>query len=353
MTRRRFAFRPRVEALEIRQVLSSLLLVQPGNPHAFQTIQSAVNAAVPGDQIEITGGTYREAVTVSTPGLTIFGAPGAQVLIENPGGALNGVTVQGPGAAPLAGFSLSDVTVLGFADNGVSLTNVTGFTLAGVTARTNGDYGLFPAACTGGTILGCAASGSNDTGIYVGQSSGVTVTGCVAFNNTNGIEIENCTDVQAVSNQVFDNTVGILEDLLPGLPVETATGNVIENNLVVANNRPNTAPQGDPASLEPPGTGIAVVGGSLTRVEGNDVTGNAYSGIAVLSGADLLGSYRHGVNPDPEGTTVKGNVVVGNGFTTQVPPGFPPPADLLWDGHGSSNDWRDNVYNTSSPGHLP
>jgi parallel beta-helix repeat protein len=350
---RRPTVRPRVEALESRDVPSTLLEVRPGDPSAFQTIQSAVNAARPGDRIEVFSGTYDEAVNISTPGLILFGAPGASVVIENPGGAMNGITVQAASGAKLAGFTLANVTVRGFAGDGVSLDNVSGFTLSHVTAQGNGDYGLFPVLSANGVIIACAASGSNDTGIYVGQSSHVVVRNSVAFDNVNGIEIENCTGVQAVGNRVFGNTVGILEDLLPGLTVETAVGNVIRGNVVTANNRPNTAPPGDPAALEPPGTGIAIVGGTGTLVQGNTVTGNAFAGIAVLSGADLLGPYPAGLDPNPENTLVEGNVALGNGFLTQVPPGFPQPADLLWDGNGRNNHWRSNVFGTSTPGKLP
>jgi len=347
---RRATIRPSLEGLESREVPSSLLTVQPGNPNAFQTIQSAVNAASSGDKVEILGGTYQEAVTVSTPGLTIFGAPGAKVVISNPGNADNGITVSA-NSGTLSGFSLRNVTVSGFGQDGVFLNQVAGFSITAVKAVNNGEYGLFPALSTKGIIAGCSASGSNDTGIYVGESSNVTVAGCVAFNNVNGIEIENCTSCRAVGNSVFGNTVGILEDLLPGLTVTTATNNVIAANSVIANNRPNTAPPGDPAALEPPGTGISVLGGTGTRVEGNLVTGNAFAGVAVLSGTDFLGAYPPGLDPNPENTLVTKNVVLGNGFAP--PPTLATPADLFWDGSGMNNHWRANLFGTSNPSPLP
>ena len=185
----------------------------------------------------------------------------------------------------------------------------------------------------------------------------------VANNNVNGIEIENSTNVRAEGNTVFNNTVGILEDLLPGFPLryEVSANNVIAGNLVFGNNRPNTAPPDDIASVEPPGTGIALVGGDDTLVEGNTVLANAYAGIAVLSGNDLLAiappgtpPYPAGVDPNPEHTLVEGNVVLLNGFVSgPFPPGFPPPADLIWTGSGQNNHWRGNVFGTSSPGQLP
>ena len=164
-------FRPTVKLLEARDLLSGLppaaphvLRVRQGDPHAqYQTIQAAVNAAQPGDTVEIYSGTYAEAVSVTTPDLTLTAAPGADVVIQNPGGRSNGVTVEGPGGTPLAGFTLADVTVRGFAHNGVFLRGVNGFTLSDVTARDNGDYGLFPVLSAHGLITGCTATGSNDT----------------------------------------------------------------------------------------------------------------------------------------------------------------------------------------------
>ena len=368
MLRHRLYTRPRVEILEAREVPSApplaghqVLEVRQGDPRArFQTIQSAVDAARPGDEVRIFGGTYREAVTVSTPGLTLDGAPGARVVIENPGGADDGITVEGANGSSLAGFRLANVTVRGFMGDGVFLAGVDGFVLSHVQAQGNGEYGLFPVLSSRGLIEDSVASGSNDTGIYLGQSADVLVRDNVAFDNVNGIEIENSTNVRALRNVVFGNTVGILEDLLPGLDVESASGNVIAGNLVLANNRPNTAAAGDIASVEPPGVGIAVVGGDHTVVRGNVVSGNAFAGIAVLSGNDLLAqvpgtpAYPPGVDPNANNTLVADNAVLGNGFFSgPVPAGFPSPADLIWTGSGTGNHWRDNLFGTSFPPTLP
>jgi parallel beta-helix repeat protein len=366
---KRQSVRLRAELLESRELLSGfappavpdLLLVRPGDPHAFQTIQAAVDVAHPGDKIEILGGTYKEAVSVSTPGLTLFGAPGAVVKIQNPGGAMNGFTVGSLDGSPLAGFTLTNVTVSGFDCDGVSLTGVTNFVLSHITAVNNGEYGLFPVLSANGVIQYSSASGSNDTGIYVGQSTNILVQGNSASNNTNGIEIENSTSVKAIFNTVHNNTVGILVDLVPGFPLafEVSSHNLVANNLVFNNNRANSAPPGDIAAVEPPGTGIAIVGGDHNTVQGNLVFGNAFAGIAVLSGKDLLAlapgtpSYPAGVDPNPDDTLIQNNVVLGNGFVTSVPLGFPQQADLVWTHSGTNNHWKNNIFQTSTPGQLP
>jgi hypothetical protein len=151
-------------------------------------------------------------------------------------------------------------------------------------------------------------------------------------------------------------------DLLPGFPLafEVSSHNLVTNNLVFNNNRHNTAQPGDIASVEPPGVGIAVVGGDHNVIQANLVLGNAFVGIVLLSGNDLLAlappgtpAYPAGVDPNPNDTLVQFNVVLGNGFITSVPLGFPQPADLVWTGTGTGNHWKHNIFQTSTPSHLP
>jgi parallel beta-helix repeat protein len=342
-----------------------VLEVIQGDPTAkYQTIQSAVNAAVAGDEILVFPGTYKESVTVNKDNIDIQGV--GQVIIANPGSASTGVLVQGVSNAPITGFKLANVTVSGFTGDGVSLVGVSNFILANVTAKDNGEYGLSAALSSGGVIGGSRATGSNDSGIYVGQSHDVWVHGDRTFGNVNGIEIENSSNVTVGGNLVHGNTVGILVDKLPGAavavpgaaPVLTSTNNVIRNNLVFDNNRPNTAPSGSLAAAETPGAGIVLVGGDHTLVGGNIVLRNAYAGIAVLSGADLLRlapstpAYSSGVDPNPSSILVQHNAVLLNGFVA-APSGYPASADLVWTGSGSNNHWYQNAHRTSSPATLP
>ncbi len=362
--------RPLLEALESRIVPSTshrILEVHQGDPHAqYRTIQAAVNAARPGDEVRIFSGTYRETVTVRTPNLTLDAAAGASVTLLNPGKKANGIDVEGTPGHPLVGFTLARVAVSNFKSNGVFLLNVSHFTLSHVTAAGNGEYGLFPVLSSQGVIDHCTASGSNDTGIYVGQSREVVIRSSVAHDNVNGFEVENSSNVRTVNNNAFDNTVGILVDLLPAAvvavpgyaPVESSSGNIVASNRVFANNRPNSAPAGDLAAVEPGGAGIVVVGGDRTLVEHNDVFANAYGGIVLLSGTDLVQlspgtpGYSHGVDSNPNSTQVLENTLDLNGY---APPhgGFPPPSDLIWTGGGSNDHWRGNHFESSFPDPLP
>jgi len=222
----------------------------------------------------------------------------------------------------------------------------------------DGEYGLYPVHSSNGVIERCRASGHDDTGIYVGQSHDVTVRQSVTFANVNGIEFENSTHVRAVGNDTYDNVVGILVVLLPQLEVKVASDVLLAGNRVHGNNHPNFAPAGDLAAFVPTGSGILVVGADRTTVEGNTVSGNQFTGIAVGSSlllgllAGLPPEYFADIEPNPDHDTIEENVVTGNG-TVPSPVPFLPAADLLWDGSGTGDCWSANTFVTGAPPALP
>jgi parallel beta-helix repeat protein len=314
--------------------------------HAGQSIQAAVNAAAPGTVIFLDPGTYKESITIAKPDIFLVGLNqpgGGSVVLANPGDADNGINVTSQGA----GFTLLNVTVQGFGENGVLLTGVQRFLIDHVNAVHDGEYGIFPVLSLNGLIARSSASGNRDTGIYVGQSANVAVLGNTTFGNVNGIEIENSLNALVAANISSGNTAGILVDLLPGLTVPVADNIVVENNLVRGNNLPNFGTPSGIASLVPSGIGILVLGTSDTTLQNNAVLGNQKIGIGVLSTEvlNLLGGGPvFGIEPDPNNTQVHGNTALGAPFG----------ADLLWDGTGSGNSWVDNVFLTSvSPVPLP
>src|SRR6266550_2568794 len=315
------------------------------------SIQSAIDAAAPGAVIQISAGTYHEALTVAKPRITLVGR--GTVIIENPGDAENGITVADAGD----GFVLVNVTVRGFEENGVLLDHVDGFLLSHVRADNNGEYGLFPVFSSHGAIVNCVARGHRDTGIYVGQSRYVALLGNVASGNVNGLEIENSSHIVAEGNEAFDNVAGILVVLLPGLDVKTSADILVARNRAHDNNHVNFATPGEIESFVPSGSGILVVGTDRTTVTGNVVTGNQFTGIAV--GSTLLLGALAGlppeafadIEPNPDGARIAGNTVTGNGGASPIP--FLPAVDLLWDGSGVGNCWQRNRFATSVPDPLP
>jgi parallel beta-helix repeat protein len=326
--------------------------------NAGESIQAAVDKAMPGQTIYINPGVYLEAVFVDKANITIIGNSGGhgeRVIIKNPGEEENGITVRDNGD----GFVLKNVTVQDFEENGVFLVRVDGFELIKVTTINNGEYGLFPVRCVNGLIEDCSATGHTDTGIYVGQSEKVIVRKSVAYGNVNGFEIENCSDIVVANNDTYGNTAGLLIILLPGLTNKTSSNIIVAENGIHENNLPNFAPPGDGfESVVPAGSGVLVVGVDDVMLKNNKIINNNFVGVAVVSTLVLGGlaglppEAFSDIEPNADGVNVINNKVTGNG--SNPPAGLPLPAvDLLWDGNGNNNCWKNNNYQTSYPQSLP
>jgi parallel beta-helix repeat protein len=328
------------------------IIVTPGS-----SIQAAVNAASPNSVIHIQPGTYSESIVVDKAGIKLIGlsGPGGQgVIIQNPGDEDDGIRVTNAGD----GFELRNVTVQNFEENGVFLIRVDDFTLSHVTTINNGEYGLFPVRCNNGKIEHCSATGHTDTGIYVGQSTNVTMKFNTVFANVNGLEIENCSNVTAEKNHCYDNVCGILSVLLPGLTVKTSTDITIINNHIHDNNHINFADPGGFEAFVPSGSGILVVGTDNTIVKDNKIRDNNFVGVATVSTL-VLGALAGlppivfaDIEPNPDGAKIINNNLFHNG--SAPPAGLPlPGVDLLWDGSGTNNCWKQNAFSSSFPAALP
>jgi parallel beta-helix repeat protein len=326
--------------------------------HTGNSIQAAVDAASPGQIINIQPGTYNEAVVVNKQGIQLIGLTDENnkgVIIQNPGDEENGITVQDEGD----GFVLKNVTVQNFEENGVYLSHVDNFLLSHIVSINNGEYGLFPVFCKNGIVEHCSATGHTDTGIYIGQSESITLEYNVAFANVNGLEIENCTDVTVSKNQSYNNTCGILVALLPGLTIKTSTNILVSNNHVYGNNHINFGVPGEGfESLVPSGLGILVVGVDNVTVKDNNIKDNNFIGVATVStlllallDPTLPAEFFAGIEPNPDGAKIISNVLVNNG--SNPPPIGIPGVDLFWDGSGTNNCWSSNHYSTSYPSPLP
>ncbi|MEP6584851.1 MAG: parallel beta-helix domain-containing protein [Ginsengibacter sp.] len=326
--------------------------------HKGGSIQAAVDAANPGATILIESGTYSEAVKVDKPGISLIGLScfaGEKVIIQNPGDEDNGISVTDNGD----GFVLKNVTVQNFEENGVFMIHVDRFVLSHVTTINNGEYGLFPLFCKDGLIEYCSATGHTDTGIYVGQSDSVAVQFNEAFANVNGIEIENCSNVAVLKNHSYDNVSGILLVLLPGLTVKTSSNVLVSDNNIEENNHVNFAdPNGGFEAFVPSGAGILLVGVDDAVIKNNKITNNNFTGIATVSTV-ILGALAGlppeafaDIEPNVDRAKIINNTLVNNG--TAPPQGLPlPGVDLLWDGNGTNDCWKNNVYTTSYPSPLP
>lgn len=231
----------------------------------YSKIQAAIDAAQPGDTIEVQAGTYRENLVIQKP-LALRGVGPDRVTID--GGAA-GAEIPATTIEILA----SGVTVTGF-----TITN-TRPELQPVGVWINsGDIHL-----QGNRIVDL------DLGVEViGHGKEVEIAGNEISNCKGGVGILSPDNPLIVGNVITGCDVGILLGFLPGEGLGGETGATISNNTI-SRNRFGIASYGAIADIshnlieENSGPGIvSLFGSSSWTVTGNTIRGNGGEGIRLL-----------------------------------------------------------------------
>jgi hypothetical protein len=142
-----------------------------------------------------------------------------------------------------------------------------------------------------------------------------------------GIEIENTANTIVRRNITSGNTAGIFVVVLPGLDIPAATDVLIEDNLVLANNRENTSSDGNLALL-PEGTGILNLGGDDVVIRNNVVIHNRSLGIA--SAGNPFSVLDPRIEPFVDGLVVEDNIVMNNGYDPDEDRALTDGADIVY-----------------------
>jgi hypothetical protein len=215
-----------------------------GTGGCLSTIQAAINASSPGDQVNVQPGTYDEDVNVNKANLRLIGAGAGVTNIRGPiGGA--GTTVQ---------VTASNVTVAGFTITRLG-NNMTDWNNPGLNAA---GFAVQGQAITGMLVRDNIITG-NRTGIDVNNSNGHTIRNNVIDFNRTGLIYRNQTDNQTVVENFITNnwTVGVLFlDASGGTnsPVQTALHSTFSNNNISANWYGQIVDRQTGGSLPAPGT---------------------------------------------------------------------------------------------------
>lgn len=292
--RRATGFRPAAELMEGRALLSTLFVDNSGGTQgAYKTIQEAVDAADPGDSIEVYPGTYDGGVVVNKADLTLE-------TVKGPGTVF---VVNAMNVGPAFGFDVAAPgdTIRGF--------DVTGFSSS---ANAAGIIVGDPTLGRGGSPVNVLASDAlidgnrldgNANGVLVFQADCVMVHGNSIRDSSGTGDDGNGVWLIAASDATVDGNT-IVRSAGAGVRADGGDCDMISNNAVARSAGPGVALNGsDDATASSndvgrsAGAGIAVNGGGCAMIQGNTVHDGRSDGIAVSGAAD---------------PTVSGNSVVHN-----------------------------------------
>jgi hypothetical protein len=303
-----------------------------------QSIQAAIDAAQPGDTVQVAAGSYVNQFLSVFKDITLMAVGGFVVLTET-GSPPNGkAMIDEGGNVTISGFDVSGVTVPDA--NGAAIRYEYG------SLRLFDDYfhgnqnGILGAPDPNGSIVidhsefafnGVGGSGSTHD-IYVGAIANFTLTNSYVHDANQGHEVKSRAANNVIqNNRIFDNNAPASYSVdLPNGGNATITGNVIQqgpnspnqnvfaygeeglvaghtNNVAMSGNTIVNDRSGGVGILNPTGVGLL------------NFTGNAEFGLANPLGASVLGA-RPILDLSPIGF-----IAGSGGSPAPTPPPQPPP----------------------------
>jgi len=271
-------------------------------PADYPTIQSAVDAAEPGDLVLVEPGVYKEAVTVTTPGLVIRGTDRNSVILDGEFTRENGIAVTADGVA------IENMTARSYTVNGFFWNGVTGYRGSYLTAIDDWVYGIYAFDSVDGLFEYSYASGAWDAGFYIGQCDpcNAVVTDVVAEYNGLGYSGTNSSgNIWIVNSEWRYNVAGIVPNTLDSELLPPANNVVVAGNYIHHNGEAEEAPNRT-AEWSAFGNGVVLAGARDSVVRNNLLVNNKTSGVEIVSMIDA--------NLWPSGgNEVRDNVIRGSG----------------------------------------
>jgi uncharacterized repeat protein (TIGR03806 family) len=160
------------------------------------------------------------------------------------------------------------------------------------------------------------------------------------YENVAGIEIENSKFADVYENNTTGNTGGILVFDLPSPPVQGGEATRVFNNMIIDNNEPNFAPEGNIVGDVPTGTGLMIMANDDIEAFENTITGNISFGVLIVSYYFVNpGISKEDYDPVPEKIFVHDNTLRNNAEDPQGDAGlitlfFEEPIETFYDSSG-------------------
>lgn len=240
----------RPEEPAVRGGTAATLVVDDDGGGDYESVQAAVDAASPGDTVEVRPGTYEERVVVDVT-VTVVAPRGA---------TLDGTAVGGTGIEIVSDAEpvVEGLVITGFEDGVVAVNTTGAWTLRNVTVEGNGNDGVAAGASSGAwTIRDSTIGGNDDEGIDVENTSGpwtlrnvvirrsgddgidadgadataswTILNTTIRQSNDDGIDVDNASGDWTIRGSVFSgNSVGV--QIVDGTGDWTIRGTVIRNN---------------------------------------------------------------------------------------------------------------------------
>jgi len=205
----------------------------------FQSIQAAIEAAQPGDVIEVAPGTYRESVVIAKDGVILLGSGSDRTTIESSTTVVSCLGVQ---SGRVEGFSLRH------------------------TGSQPGPAVLASASSL--VIADTVITGATGAGVEIGAGDVVLLGSQIKANQGGGVLIHSRARATLIDNAIAQNG---LQGGFAGVQVRGSSTATLRFNRIWLNG----------------GSGVFVHGNSQAQLVGNSLIGNGLHGVSALEGGSV------------------------------------------------------------------